>query len=160
MRRHSPIRLLICAAIAGSASVAAAAVPGGIASAAPLHLSCTSLSGSATSQTISGCTGTGAIAADAGTPPAHGVSTGATTSTVKWSNGKTTIMTQTHKVVTPNACVAPAGYTKVSEFLGTDKVTGGTATGLIGSTGGGKICLFKKTVGGTLLVKNLGPFTI
>ena len=53
--------------------LAAAAIPVGVASATtPLKVTCTSLTGSATSQCLTHCTGTGAIAADAGASPAHG----------------------------------------------------------------------------------------
>jgi len=158
MRRHAPIRLLVCAAMAGSAAFAAAAVPGAIAGAVPLTLSCTTLTGNATSQTVSGCTGTGATLANAGTPPAHGVQVTAT-KTVTWSNHKTSVITYTYGNVTPNACPIVALYTKyleVTEKAGS-KVSGGTAAGLIGGAVSGKVCIYKKTATPTVeLVKNLG----
>jgi len=161
MRRHATSRLLVCAAMAGSA-FAAIAVPGAIAGAAPLTLTCTTLTGNAVSQTVSGCTGTGAIAADAGTPPAHGVQT-TSTKTVKWSNGKTSIIKYTYGTVTPNACPAVTAYTKfleVTEKAGST-VSGGTATGLKGGAVSGKVCIYKKTATPTVeLVKNLGVLKI
>jgi len=158
MRHHLFTRLAVCAAVAGSASLAAAVVPGGIASATPLSVTCTTMSGTATTQAISGCTGTGAIAADAGTAPAKGTQT-TSTKTIKWSNAKTSVLTYTYKSVTNN-CVAPAGYSKFLKESESGKVSGGTATGMVGSLVTGSVCVFKKTVGGTILVKNQGTFKI
>ncbi len=158
MRRHAPIRLLVCAAMAGSAAFAAVAIPGAVSGAPPLSLSCTTLTGNAVSQTVSGCTGTGATAANAGTPPAHGVQV-TSTKTVTWSNHKTTKITYTYGNVTPNVCPTVALYTKyleITEKAGS-KVSGGTAAGLIGGAVSGKVCIYKKTATPTVeLVKNLG----
>ena len=159
MRHHLFTRIAVCAAVAGSASLAAAVVPAGIASATALSVTCTTMSGTATTQAISGCTGTGAIAADAGTAPAKGTQT-TSTKTIKWSNAKTSVLTYTYKPVTPNNCVAPAGYTKFLKEAETGHVSGGTATGMVGSLVTGTACIYKKTVGGTILVKNQGPFKV
>jgi hypothetical protein len=157
MKRHLPVRLLACAALAGSASLAAVAIPGGIASASPLSVTCTSLTGNASTQTISGCTGTGAIAADAGTPPAHGVST-TSTKTIKWSTNKTSVSTYTYTSGSDKSCPAVKGY-KVSALENAKgTVKSGSATGMIGSTFKGTICVYAK--GSTILVKNKGSFTV
>jgi len=150
--------------MAGSAAFAAVAVQGSIAGAPPipLTLTCTALTGNQTSQTVSGCTGTAATATEAGTPPAHGVQV-TSTKTVTWSNHKTSKITYTYGNVTPNACPAVTGYTKyleITEKAGS-KVSGGTATGMIGGPVSGKVCIYKKTATPTVeLVKNLGPLHI
>jgi len=144
--------------------LAAGAIPGGIAGAAPLTLTCTSLSGSATSQTLSGCTGTGAIAADAGTPPAHGVSI-VSTKTITWSNGKTTKSTVTYTPASDATCPTVAKYTKFllenakgSVNTGT---AGGTAVGMRGGAWKATICAYKLTAAPhTILVKNKGAVTL
>ena len=159
MKRHLPARLLACAALAGSASLAAIAIPGGVSGASPLTVTCTTFSGSMTSQTISGCTGSGAIAADAGTPPAHGVST-VSTKTIKWSNNKTTVTKYTYKPGSDKVCAADSGYKIDLLENATGSVTGGTATGLVGGTFKETVCVYKKTVGGTLLIKNHGNVTL
>ena len=161
MRRHLPIRLLACAALAGSASLAAVAIPGSTATAAaPLTVSCTSLTGTATSQIVSGCKGNGAIAADAGTAPAHGTSVAAT-KTITWSNKKTTTTKYTIKAGSDAACPTVANYTKDLLENSSGTVTGGTAKGLIGGKYKGTICVYKLTSKpSTLLIKNKGPVTI
>ena len=104
MRRHLSIRLAICAAaLAGSASVAAVAVPGGIAGAAAKTVTCTKLTGSGTisKQTISlsGCSGTAS-----GQTGSTGTGTATTnsskksgTASIKWKTGKTSLETYTFK---------------------------------------------------------------
>jgi hypothetical protein len=156
------IRLIACAALAGSASLAAVAVPSGIASAAtPLTVTCTSLTGSATTQTISGCTGTAAIAADAGTPPAKGTSV-ASTKTITWSNHKTTKTTYTYKAGSDASCPTVAKYTKDLLENATGKVvSGGTAKGMVNGVFKGTICVYKLTAAPhTLMVRNKGSFKV
>ena len=76
MKRHLPARLLVCAALVGTTSLVAVAGFAGVGGAAtPLKLTCTKLSGTEASQTETGCTGTAAIAADAGKVPVTGVQT-------------------------------------------------------------------------------------
>jgi hypothetical protein len=160
MRRHLPTRLVICAVMAGSASLAAVVVPGGVASASPLTVTCTSVSGSSTSQTVSGCTGTAAIAADAGTPPAHGTSV-VSTHKITWSNGKTVKTSETTTSGAATSCPTVAGKTKVALEKATGHiVAGGTALGMTGGTIKASICLYKLTAAPhTLSVKNLGKVT-
>jgi len=157
---------MVCAAMAGSASLAAAAIPGGIASAVPLTVSCTTLSSTsptATSNstgTISGCSGTGANSTNAGVAPAHGTDVSNLSTkkaTITWSNGKKTVSSFTYTSLTNN-CVAPAGYTNLAKVHETGKVlpsTSGTTTaGMVGGLTSATVCAFKKTVGGSILVKN------
>lgn len=164
MKRHLPIRLLVCAAMAGSAVVAAAAIPVGVASATtPLKVTCTSLTGSATSQTLTHCTGTGAIAADAGVSPAHGTNV-VSTKTVTWGSHKTSKTTYTYTAVTNN-CPAVAGKTKAGKYHESGHVNtgtaGGTAVGMRGGTFTGYACAYTLTAAPhTLSVKNMGNFTV
>ena len=160
MRRHLPVRLIVCAAMAGSASLAAAAIPSGIASAAPLTVSCTHLAGSSTTQTISGCTGTGANSSNAGTPPAHGTTTsnlGTKQATVTWSNKKKTVSSFTYTSVTNN-CPAQSGKSKVTKVHEVGKViaSGTTTLGMVGGATSAYICVYKANVGGALSVTNMG----
>ena len=160
-----PARLLVCAAVAGSAALAAGAIPGGIAGAVtPLTLSCKTLTGNSTTQTLSGCTGTGAIAADAGTPPAHGVST-VSTKTIKWSNGKTSVSTVTYTPGSDATCPTIPKYSKFLLENAKGKVNtgtaGGTAVGMRGGAWKATICAYKLTAAPhTILVKNKGPVTL
>jgi len=150
--------------MAGSATLAAAVVPGSVASAAPLKVTCTKTTGNASSVTVSGCTGTGAIAADAGTPPAHGVLT-VSTKTLKWSNGKTSVLKYTYVLHTgaANLCSAKTGYSKTDMVTesGTVSTTAGTATGLKGGTLTGTVCVYTLIAAPhTISVVNRGPSTI
>jgi len=158
-----PARILICAAMAGSASAAAIALPGGIASASPLAVTCTHLTGSSTAQTISGCTGTGANTANAGTPPAHGKTTSNLSTkkaTVTWSNGKKTVSTFTYTSVTNN-CPAVTGKSKVTKVHETGKViaSGTTTLGMVGHATSAYICVYKSSTG-ALSVTNMGNVII
>jgi len=141
--------------------LAAAAIPGGIAAASPLSVTCTTLTGSASSQTISGCTGTGAISADAGTPPAHGTSA-VSTKTITWSNHKTTKESYSYTSSSTSSCATVSGYTKdLRETIKTgSKVVASTndAAGMVGGALTGTFCVYKK--GSTILVKNQGTFKI
>lgn len=158
MKRHLPARLLACAALAGSASLAAIAIPGGVSGASPLTVTCTTFSGSMTSQTISGCTGSGAIPADAGTPPAHGTSV-VSTKTITWSNGKTTKTTYTYTTGNKALCAKVTGETVFLLENATGKVASGTATGLVGGTFKEAVCVYKNKAG-TILIKNHGNITL
>lgn len=162
MRQRS-IRLMLCAALVGSASLAAVIIPGSVSSASPLTLSCTSFTGNATTQSLSGCTGTGATAANAGTPPAKGTES-ASTKLITWtSTHKTTNMSGVKyasgsKANCPAlAKYAAADYEKVS---GTIK-SGGTALGLVGGTVSGVICAYTLVAAPhTLILKNVGVFKL
>jgi len=165
LRTKLSARLLLCAALAGSASLAAVVVPGGIASATPLIVTCTTFTGNATSQAISGCTGGGATSANAGTAPAHGTSL-VSTKTITWSNGKKTHETYTYTTHsgTANTCLPKTGYTKLYLVVEAGKVlaTGTTTLGMVGGAIKGDSCVYSKKVGTTttILVVNKGPYQI
>jgi hypothetical protein len=162
MRHHLFTRIAVCAAMAGSATLAAAVIPGSIASASPLKVTCTSTTGSATSVTVSGCTGTGAVTADAGSPPAHGVLT-VSNKTLKWSNGKTSVLAYKYVLHTgsANLCSAKTGYSKTDMVTESGTVSGGTALGLKGGTLGGTVCVYTLIAAPhTISVVNRGNSTI
>jgi hypothetical protein len=144
MRINHPVRLAACAAIAGSAAFAVV-VPGASAFAAVPKVTCTTVNGNATVQALSGCSGTGV-----GLTGTTG-SQNASTNTVTWSTGKTSVSSVTNKILTgkKDKCVAPAGYTNAAEVKIKGSVTGGTA--LVGSKIKGTLCAFSKTGGGTLV---------
>lgn len=130
--------------MAGSAAFAALAIPGAIAAATPLTVTCTHLSGNTTTVSISGCSGPGVTA------PNNATATGkltVSTDTIKWTNGKKSIITYKYGTVTPDACVAKTNYasTEIKELAGT-KISGGTALKLVGGAGSGKVCLYTSTL--------------
>lgn len=156
------LRVMTCtAALAGSASLGAVAVPQPIGAASPpLTVTCTSLSGSATTATISKCTGTGAIAADAGTPPAHGVFN-VVAKTISWSNGKTTKASYTYKPSSDTSCPTVAKYTKELLETASGTVTGGTAKGMVKGSLKAKVCIYDLTAAPhTVISRNEGNVTI
>jgi hypothetical protein len=161
--RHTlrlPVKLLICAAaVAGTASMTAASVPGGIASASALTLSCTTLTGSETAQSISGCTGTASkLTGTKGTSTVKNNTSKKTgVATVKWTSTKKTSIesyTYTELTGTKNKCAAKAGYVKLAEAVEKGKVTGGTATAMIGGAVTGTVCAYSKS---GIHIFNLGP---
>ncbi len=168
MAHHLPLRLMICAALAASASLTAVIAPGGAATAAtvPLTVTCTTLSGGESTQRLSGCTGNGAIAADAGAAPAHGTSVVATM-TVTWSNKLKTAEKYLYKDLVGKAdtCKAKAKYTK--KYLVTEHgtvapaVEGTTTKGMIGGAIRANVCVYKLAVKPyTIVVVNQGKITI
>jgi hypothetical protein len=143
MRVNSPARLAICAAIAGSAAFAVV-VPGSTAfakTAKPAKVVCTSLNGTASSETLSGCSDTAAT----GGSGVENVST----STVTWATGLTSIDNTTNKEKTgkKDKCTPPAGDTNVVEVAASGTVTGGTATTLTGGKIKGTICVYNSSSG-------------
>ncbi len=164
MRSKLSVRLLVCAAIAGSASLAGVTATSGLAFAVPLTVTCTHLVGTATSQTLSGCTGSGATATEAGVAPAHGTNV-VSTKTITWGSGKTSKTTYTYTKVTTNNCAALTGYTKTAKYHEAGHVNtgtaGGTATGMRGGVFSGYACVYTHTATPhTLKVVNQGNFNV
>ena len=168
MRRHNAIRLVVCAALAGSASLAAVAIPGGIASAAPLTLSCTTLTGvttaTATSSTehLSGCSGTAkTLTGTSGTAAVKtNLSTKKGTAVVTWATHKTTDESYsfTELLGTSNKCPAKTGYSKFAEAKESGTVTGGTATAMKGGAVTAIACAYGKS--GKVYIFNDGPVKV
>jgi hypothetical protein len=157
LTRHLP-RLVACAALAGTASLAVVAIPAGVASATtPETVSCTTLTGSATSLAFSGCTGTGANASNAGKAPAKGTYT-VSTKTLKWSTTKTSVLKFTYAKDKTSKCKAISGDKSLGEYSATGTVTGGTAKNMIKGAAKGNACIYSK--GSATIVKNLGAFSL
>jgi hypothetical protein len=161
LNRHLPARLLVCAALAGSAALGAVAIPSVASATTPETVSCTTLSGSATSLAFSGCTGTGANATNAGKAPAKGTLT-VSTKTLKWSTNKTSTLTFAYAKDKTSKCPKITGDTSLGEYTATGTVKGGTAAQMVGGKSSGSACVYSKKVGTktTTVIKNLGAFKI
>ncbi len=161
---HRPItHLLGVAALTGAAALATA-VPGGAAAAAKAASgSCASQSGGATVRTLAGCTDT----ADTG---GGGVSTvtsesisGSTvtgTSSIAWDTGLTTLQSFTGSIKSGKSdkCTPSTGQTNLYEVKSKGKVTGGTATDLVGGKTSATTCVFQ-TSGGVVTTNFPGVAT-
>ncbi len=166
MRHHLLTRLMIGAALAGSVSLVAVAVPGGIAGAAAKTLTCKTLTGSGTvsKQTISisGCSGT--ASGQTGTKGTGTATTNSSkdtgTATIKWTTGKTSDESYTFKedLGSSNNCPAKSGYAKLAKAVETGKVTGGTATELKGSAVTADACAYSKS--GKIYIFNDGSVKV
>ena len=162
MRRHLPIRLAVCAALVGSASLAAVAIPGGIASAAAVTVKCKTANGTGASVTSSttiklgGCTGAGSPETGAtGTAVSvtnHGQPKGKGTETITWkTTGKKSVVSFTYVESAPKSTqckTVPKGYAAAAYVTQTGTVEpaskGTTTTGMIGGKVTGSSCVFLK----------------
>jgi hypothetical protein len=182
MKRHLPIRLLVCAALAGSASLTAVAGFGSTAGAGTaLTLTCTTTTGSATTQNVSGCTGTAATATEAGAAPTTGKSV--LEGSVPKSSGsvysydtfksKKTALTDIKETFnskpTTSECAAKHGTQTIDGYvtytgsviksakIGSKTFTS-SATGMVGGAAKGADCIYKS--GSTLYIYNKGSSTL
>ena len=126
--------LVAGALVAISMGTAALAIPAGAATNAPVVVACTSLKGGLTgASTITGCNNTP-------TTGGSGTVTAAIPKiTIKWKSGKTSTGTESYVPVSPSKC--PTGFS--TEVKTTAKITGGTATTLVGGTGISYVCVGK-----------------
>jgi hypothetical protein len=155
------VRLVIACAMVVGTSLAVVA-PGGIAGAVkkPKQVTgtCSSLSGSSTSQNLSGCTDT----ADTGGSGTIAVSGSDYTTT--WETGLTSTGTESYKEKFGKAdkCPAPPpGETALAEALSTSVDTGGTATDLVGTKKfKGTACAYEVTSDSDIVVVNYPGKTI
>ncbi len=143
MRKFSPVRLALVAALAAPSAVAVVALAGpASASGLPPTVTCTSLNSTlGGTGTTTGCTPTSAV----GTPgTGHEVSTASktspNTSTTTWENGTTTTsVTTTPKAVTGKKDKCGKG---ILEYTVTATVTGGTNTVIkVGEVGADTVCV-------------------
>jgi hypothetical protein len=128
-----PVRMLAAGAIAVAMPMSVA-LSGGMAGAVTqVTGTCSSLSGSESSQTLSGCNDT-SDTCGSGTITTTLGSGGTGTASISWASGKTTTETFKYKEYTgsKDKCPAMTGDTALAEAKDTSKVTGGTATDLIG----------------------------
>ncbi len=166
MRHQLLLRLLISIGLVASAtSLSAAYLPATAATAAsPLTVTCTTLTGGDSTQKLSHCTGTGAVASEAGASPAHGTSV-LSTMTITWSNGKRTKEHYTYVTVPGpgDNCAARTNYSK--DYLVTEvgwvASSGTTAKGMVGGVIRATVCVYKLTAAPhTVLIVNRGKITI
>ena len=166
MRHQHLLRLMTCLAVAvPGAALSSAVVPGEVSAAvAPLTVTCTTLSGNGVTQTLSHCTGTGAVADEAGAAPARGTSN-LTTRTITWSNGKRAQEDYKYKNLTGKAdtCAVKAKYTKeylVNEW-GYVAYNGTTAKGMAGGTIRAMVCVYRSSAAPhSVVVVNQGKIKI
>jgi len=151
MRRNLLIRLLMCAALAGSATLTAVVIPGGIAAASPLRGACTELTGNAITQVLAGCAGQDA-ALTGGTGVLHTPS-----KTITWETGNTSVMNYSNAadngLLCPAELAAYPNYTLSAQENVTGAVTGGTATAMVGDSFRAYECVY--TLGALFGVVNV-----
>lgn len=140
------VRVLACGALVVGGASLAVALPGGAALAKSKTATgaCTSLSGNESSQVLSGCTDT----ADTG-GQGSAVESSSTSSTITWVTGLTTTESFTEKesLGSKDKCPAVLGDTAVAEVKEKGKITGGTATDLVGGRSTATICVYSNSSG-------------
>ena len=154
MHARIPIRLVVGLGLAVSSSLAATALPGGIAGATGKTVSCAGLRTNAnvTALFLSKCTGTGEVwTGTAGTERV--VSSGLE---VWWKSGGTSLITATTTSLTNN-CNKRTGYSKYSKILYAGTVTGGSASELDGGHTSGTVCFYKVKSSGAFAAFPVGP---
>ncbi len=129
-----------------------------------MPVTCSRLLGGQVGQKISNCTGSGAIATDAGKSPARGTSV-VSTRTINWSNGKKTVLSYTYVDHSGKAdtCAIRAAYTKDYQTIEKGQVSkpGTTTRGMVGGTVRATLCLYELTKAPhTVFVVNQGKITI
>ena len=154
-----PVRLVAAGALVVGMALAVAA-PGGVAAAKAKQVTgtCTSLSGSDTSQTESGCndtadTGGGGTISD----PTSGMYA------TSWDSGLTSTGTESYKeyLGKKDKCPAPPpGDTALAEAKATSVDTGGTATDLIGKKKFKSTACAYEDASGDIIVENYPGTTV
>jgi len=155
MRRKPSIRFIVSAAVVvGSASLAAGAVPGGIAGAVPLTVTCPGLSGTPGNWNFSGCAGTAfALTGATGTS----IPINPTTLKITWSTSLTSKVVYTSTTAPPSTlCPILPGLTNVGVLKETGKVIGGSAAGMIGGLYKLKACEYSNSAGLISMYVGLG----
>ena len=144
---HHRFRLVACGALVGAASLAL--FPSGVASAKtkPNKGTCTTLSGNATSQTMTGCTDTVDTGGSGVSTTLHESISGSQVSgsdSVAWHSGLTSTesFSGTLKSGKADKCHPSAGQTNLYEVKEKGNVTGGTAIHLVGGKTKGTVCVF------------------
>jgi hypothetical protein len=146
------------------AGTLAVALPGGVASAKkpkPVTGTCNTVTGDATSQTLENCTdgadtgGSGTSTTTSETLNGNAVSG---TDSVVWNTGSTSLESFSGKLLSgkKDKCTAPVGYSNVYEVKEKGKVTGGTATDLVGGKTKTTACVFS---GGSGILVTGSSFT-
>jgi hypothetical protein len=165
MPKRIPARLMMVAALAGTATVAMLlpAVAASAKTKPPLTASCTLLFGNASVQTVSGC------AATSGAPKisAYGlteVNSGDNGATIYWTDKKYTTESFTYSFPT-NTCPTLFGATALTEATESASITGGNAkltTGAIATTT--NVCIYEQQTSGPndgeFIVQSIQPLVL
>jgi hypothetical protein len=166
MRHQLLLRLLTCLAVAVPALFLSASVaPGAVgAAAAPLTVTCTTLSGNGVTQMLSHCTGSAAVVDQAGKSPAHGTNN-LNTRTITWSNGRRTAETYTYTPLVGAADTCPARTKYTKQYLVNEKgwvaFNGTTAKGMVSGVVKARVCVYHLTAyPHNTIVVNQGKITI
>lgn len=148
-----------------AASISAAVIPGGATAAElPLTVTCSTLSGGATSQMLSHCTGSGAVAHEAGASPTHGTFVMSTWA-INWADGKRSSLIPDYKLHqgSSDTSATRQGYSKermVTE-AGYVRSLGTSTIGMIGGTIKATLCIYSLTASPhTIAVVNQGKIKI
>jgi hypothetical protein len=150
MRHRLLFRLMTCTALTVSAAfMSASLIPGGATAAElPLTVTCTALSGSGASQLLSHCTGTGAVAHEAGASPTHGTFVMSTWS-ITWADGRRSSLVPDYKVLrgSGNTCTTRPKYSKERMVIeaGYVRSLGTSTVGMIGGTIKATLCIYSLT---------------
>jgi len=155
MRRKHSIRFIVSAAVVvGSASLAAGAVPGGIAGAVPLTVTCPGLAGTPGNWTFNGCAGTAFVLTGA---TGTSVPINPTTLKITWSTSLTSKVVYTSTTAPPSTlCPIVPGLTNVGVHKEIGKVVGGSAAAMIGGLYKLKACEYANSTGIISLYVGLG----
>jgi hypothetical protein len=166
MRHQLLFRLLACTALALSAgSVTAAVIPdGATATVLPLTVTCSTLSGNDAREILSHCTGSGAVAKEAGKSPTHGTFV-MSAWTITWADGKQSRVSYDYKLHTGagDTCTTKAGYSKERMVTETGQVgyLGTSTVGMINGTIKATVCVYEMSASPhTIRVVNQGNIKI
>jgi len=145
VRRQLLLRLLVSAALAGTAALAAVGVTGGTAGANPLTVTCPGVTGTAPATwSLSGCAGTAfALTGATGTSVPLGVGV----LKITWSTTKTSKVAYSSVVSTAGSCPVITGYQNAGLLKETGKVIAGSAAAMIGGIYKLKACQYANSSG-------------
>ena len=146
--RHHPGRFVVCAALVGVTSLAVV-LPGGIAAAKkakPVTGTCSSLSGGAATQTLSGCSDASdpGVGVRAPSPVRRSPGRRRRADTINWTSGLTSIewSSNTLKSGKADKCHPSGSESNLYEVKEKGHITGSTATDLVGGKTKGMVCVF------------------
>ncbi len=162
MRKKSTSRFIVAAALVGSAAaavVAPAALAGAAGPKPPVQATCTGLFGQSTTagggqQLLSGCAGSGPLAAKAHVTnfgiEVPEVSPAPTSATIYWTNKDTTTLTLGAISTVTNDCSTYLGLTPTFKESVASTVSGGNSKLTVGDTNQGSACVY--LVGSQVLI--------
>ncbi|MGH9919588.1 MAG: hypothetical protein ACRD6W_12080 [Nitrososphaerales archaeon] len=157
MPKSLPVRLMLVAAVAGTASLAIL-LPSVTAAAhgpkPPVTATCTNLFGGATYSTLSGCSATSGAPkiSSSGFSIVNGGDTGAT---IYWTDKKYTTESFTYGTVSPDTCPTLLGSSAFLEETETATITGGNSKLTVGAvSGSADVCIYEDSNTNEIVVQN------